>query len=111
MNAMVWISALLACLLAGCATHREERWAAPEFSEPTLTEADAIDIVLADIQRRGEDPGREQCSAEKTGEGWSVKAWHIYYPDNVGVSRFVPGGFAIYSLSREGEILGIRPGR
>ena len=75
------------------------------------TEAEAISIVRADIQRHGGNPHDEECSARLTDEGWYVTAWHIMYPDNVGSSRFVPGGFTDYLVSREGGILKTLPGK
>jgi len=61
--------------------------------------------VLADIQKHGGNPHDEECSARLTDEGWYVTAWHIMYPNNVGSSRFVPGGFTDYVVSRDGRIL------
>jgi hypothetical protein len=74
-------------------------------------EADAIAVVLADVQRRGGDPHREECSAARRDGRWYVTAWHIWYPDNTGSSRFVPGGFTTYIVSDDGKILEAQPGR
>ena len=45
---------------------------------------------------------------EKRKKGWSVTAWHIWYPNNNGSSRFVPGGS--YLLGEDGKILEKIPG-
>jgi hypothetical protein len=78
--------------------------------KPITTEADAIAVVLADIQRRGGDPHREECSAKQMDGEWYVTAWHIWYPRNKGSSRFVPGGFTTFVVSTDGEILKTMPG-
>jgi hypothetical protein len=102
-----------------------------------ITGAEAIAIVRADIRHRGGDPDREEYSASEsdhhaiqtemkelleqsridylaianTNEHWSVTARHIWYPNNQGSSRFVPGGFSDYYLSADGKILNTRGGR
>ena len=106
--------ALLTLLVAGCA-HRQDAQpptsSTPPVSKQVSTEADAIAVVLADIQRRGGDPKREECSAKKMDGDWWVTAWHIWYPSNKGDSRFVPGGFSTYVVSIDGKILRTLPGR
>ena len=102
---------LLAFLIAGCAHER----GAPPFAPPppgkqVKTAADAIAVVLADIQRRGGDPRREECSAVETNGFWEVTAWHVVYPHHTGASRFVPGGFTDYFVSHDGRILRTEPG-
>ena len=82
----------------------------PTVAKHVITENDAIGVVLADIKRRGGDPKLEECSATKTKDGWSVLAWHIMYPKNVGSSRFVPGGYTFYLVSTDGRIVGSFPG-
>jgi hypothetical protein len=66
--------------------------------------------VLEDIQRRGGDSRREECSAWKVDGDWWVTAWHIWYPHHQGSSRFVPGGFTTYVVSADGKILKTLPG-
>ena len=83
----------------------------PMVGKAVTTETDAIAVVLADIQRRGGDPRREECSAKKMDEDWWVMAWHIWYPHNTGSRRFVPGGYTIYVVSTEGMIVRTLPGR
>jgi hypothetical protein len=73
-------------------------------------EEEAIAVVLADVQRKGGDPHREECSAARIDGRWYVTAWYILYPDNTGSSRFVPGGFTTYILSNDGKILKVLPG-
>jgi hypothetical protein len=80
------------------------------MSKQIAKEADAVSVVLAEIQRRGGDPRREECSAKQLDEVWYVTAWHIRYPNNVGSSRFVPGGFTSYVVSTDGKILRTLPG-
>jgi hypothetical protein len=70
----------------------------------------AIAVVLADVKRKGGDPHREECSATRIDGRWYVTAWHIWYPDDTGSSRFVPGGFKTYILSNDGKILEVLPG-
>jgi len=111
MKAMLKISVLLAFLLAGCAGQRQAQPASPVVGKDATTQADAIAVVLADIQRRGGDPRREECSAKKMDGDWWVTAWHIWYPNNVGSSRFVPGGFTTYVVSTDGRIVRTLPGR
>ena len=105
--------ALLALLITGCAPRQDAQpptSSTPPASKPVSTEADAIAVVLADIQRRGGDPKRDECSAKKMDADWWVTAWHIWYPNNVGSSRFVPGGFTTYVVSTNGSILRTLPG-
>ena len=68
------------------------------------TEAQAAAVVLEAIRKRGGDPKLEECSAKEVKGEWWVTAWHIRYPKNSGGSRFVPGGFTTYVVSREGTI-------
>ena len=108
---MLYISVLFGLLVPACARQRQAQLPAPSLSKQVTTEADAIAVVLADIQRRGADPRREECSATKIDERWHVLAWHIWYPNNKGSSRFVPGGFTTYVVSTDGSILETLPGR
>jgi len=108
MKKTVCISVLLALLLSACADQRQAP--APPISRQVSTAADAIAIVLADIQQRGGDPQREECSARKVDGEWRVMAWHIWYPNNLGSSRFVPGGFTIFVVSIDGKIIRTLPG-
>jgi hypothetical protein len=82
----------------------------PTLSKQVSTGAEAIAIVLADIQRRGGDQKRQECSATKMDGDWWVTALHIWYPNEVGSSRFVPGGFTIYEVTTEGTMLRTLPG-
>jgi hypothetical protein len=109
MKAMLYISVMLTLLVTAC-TRQQHPQPPAQASKQVGTEVDAVAIVLADIQRRGGDPHREECSATKTGEGWDVTAWHIFYPTNKGSSRFVPGGFTDYTVSSDGKILKTMPG-
>jgi Clp amino terminal domain, pathogenicity island component len=86
-------------------------WLGWEAHVVRQAEADAIAVVLADVQRRGGDPHREECSAKRSDGRWYVTAWHIWNPDNTGSSRFVPGGFTMYIVSDDGKILEALPGR
>ena len=104
MSAMLYISILLALLLAACVQRQAQLPSLPVSKEIT-SEADAVAVVLADIQHRGADPRREECSAKKVDERWYVTAWHIWYPNNKGSSRFVPCGFTTYIVSTDGWIL------
>jgi hypothetical protein len=107
---MPYISVLFLLVVAGCARERHTQPPPPAVSKQVTTEAGAIAIVLADIQQRGSDPRREECSAKKMDGEWWVTAWHIWYPDNVGSSRFVPGGYTIYVVSTDGKIVRTLPG-
>jgi hypothetical protein len=108
MKALLYIPTVFVLLLSACA-HPQR----PQLSVPKQvnTEADAIAVVLADIQRRGGDPRREECSAKKFDDYWWVTAWHIIYPRNVGSSRFCPGGFTVYHVSTNASIIGTLPGQ
>lgn len=101
----------LILLLTACA-HRHHSPSPSPADGPgqVLTEADAIAVVLAKIQGEGGDPAREECSAQKTENGWRVIDWHIWYPAQSGSSRFVPGGFTTYLLGDDGKILKKIPG-
>ena len=110
MKAMLQISVLMALMLVACARQQHAHPLAPVVAKEVTTEADAIDVVLAAIQRRGADPRREECSAKMMDKGWYVTAWHIWYPKNKGSSRFVPGGFTTYVVSTNGSILETLPG-
>lgn len=110
MKAMLQISFVLALLFVACARQQSTQPPAATAVQQVSTEADAIAVVLADIQRRGGDPKREECSAKKMDGDWWVTAWHIWYPNNVGSSRFVPGGFTTYVVSTNGSILRTLPG-
>src|SRR4051812_24869617 len=110
MKAVYQILVLLTSLLSACARQQHPQPVLPLVSKQVTTEADAIAIVLADIQRHGGDPRREECSARKMDGDWSVTAWHIWYPHSVGSSRFVPGGFTIYVVDTDGKILKKLPG-
>lgn len=106
---------LFALLLSACARQQQVQPAPVQPAPPVagkqvFIQADAIAVVLADIQRRGGDPKREECSAVKDKRGWSVTAWHIWYPQNTGSSRFVPGGFTTYVVSDDGKIVEVQPG-
>ena len=94
---------------------RRELTSARSVSQTTTnrisTEADAIAVVLADVQRQGGDRERKECSAKHIDGNWWVTAWHISYPNNVGSSRFVPGGFTTYVVSTNGTILRTVPGK
>jgi hypothetical protein len=109
MKAMLYISVPFALLLGACAPQPSQP-SPPGVSKQVTTEADAIAVVLADIQRRGSDPRREECSAKRMDGDWWVTAWHILYTNNVGSSRFVPGGFTTFVVSTNGTILRTLPG-
>lgn len=111
MTSLLYISVLFSLLLVGCAHRHETKSLAPAVGEKVSTGADAIAVVLADIQRRGGDPKRVECSAKKVDGAWWVMAWHIWFPNNVGSSRFAPGGFTEYVVSTKGKILETLPGR
>lgn len=83
---------------------------APIIGKQITTKADAIAVVTAEIQRQGGDPKMVECSASKSEDGWRVTAWRICYPNNVGSSRFVPGGYTIYVVNIDGKIMDTRPG-
>jgi hypothetical protein len=110
MKAILPIPFLLALLLAACAHQQRASPSRPVGGRAIVSGADAIAVVLADIQRRGGDPRREECSAHPTDEGWWVTAWHIFHPHHKGDRRFVPGGFTDYIVSRDGRILKTLPG-
>jgi hypothetical protein len=75
------------------------------------TAEQANEIVRRHIQRSGGDPTREEISALWHNGAWHVTAWRIWYPNNMGASRFVPGGHTSYVLSRDGRIIDTIPGR
>jgi hypothetical protein len=105
--------ALLTLIVTACARREDAQPSAGAASAAVRrvsTGAEAIAVVLADIQRRGGDPKREECSARKVDDDWQVTAWHIWYPDNKGSSRFVPGGFTTYIVATNGAILQTLPG-
>jgi len=110
MRAILQVAVLFALLLGGCASPQHALAPSPVPAKQVTTEADAIGVVLADFQRRGGDPQREECSATRSDEGWHVTAWHMWYPHRKGSSRFVPGGFTIYVVSTDGGILSVMPG-
>jgi hypothetical protein len=110
MKAMLYISVLFTLLRAACAPQRQAQPLPSVVSKQVTKGADAIAVVLADIQRRGGDPHREECSAKKMDGDWWVTAWHIWYPNNKGDSRFVPGGFTDYIVSTDGKIVRTLPG-
>ena len=110
MKAMPHISVVLALLFVACARQQSTQPPAATVVQHVSTEADAIAVVLADIQRHGGDPRREECSAKRMDGDWWVTAWHIWYPNNVGSSRFVPGGFTTYVVSTNGSVLRTLPG-
>jgi len=99
----------LALLLSACVRPEQPQPSAVVVKQVN-TESEAIAVVLADIQRRGCDPHREKCSATKTAGGWYVTAWHIFQPTNTGSSRFAPGGFTDYVITKDGRILEAIPG-
>lgn len=102
---------LLVLLLgAACARQQYAQRLEPAVGRQITTENEAIAVVLEEIERRGDDPERYECNARPSEKGWMVVAWRIIYPENVGASRFVPGGFTSYLVSPEGEILMRRPG-
>jgi hypothetical protein len=103
---------VLAYVVAGCAHESSKSPFAivPPAATLIRTEAEAIAVVRADFARRGADPKQEEWSAIKDGERWLVNAWHIFYPANVGESRFVPGGFMMYIVSSDGKIVRTIPG-
>ena len=107
MKATLRVLVLLAWFVAvaGC-----QQTVKPDTSRQVNKEADAIAVVLADIRRNGGDPDREECSARKTDEGWWVTAWYIFYPTNVGSSRFASGGFTDYLVNKDGRIVKKIPG-
>jgi len=107
---MIYISVIVALFLSACARQQHTQLPASVAGKQITTEADAIAVVLADIQRRGGDSRREECSAKKMDGDWWVTAWHIWYPNNVGSSRFVPGGFTDYVVSTNGKIVRTLPG-
>jgi hypothetical protein len=109
-KALLRILVLLAGLLAGCARQQVAQGPTGVVSRHITTEAEAIGVVVADIQRRGGDPRREECSAKQMDGKWYVTAWHIWYPDNKGSNRFVPGGFTSYVVGTDGRILETMPG-
>ena len=41
---------------------------------------------------------------------WHVTSWHIFYPNNTGSSRFVPGGHTTYIVTPDGHITNTIPG-
>lgn len=82
----------------------------PAPGEPIDSEAEAIAVVLAEIQRSGDDSERVECSASLIENRWLVNALFIYYPENKGDQRFVPGGFTTYIVSKDGVILETLPG-
>lgn len=100
----------LILLVTACARIQQAEPTSPAAGRPVTTEADAVAVVVADIQRRGGNPRREEISATKREEDWWVTAWHIWYPRNVGASRFVPGGFTTYVLRQDGTISKVVPG-
>ena len=110
MKSLLQIVAVLVLFLGGCAHRRETRALVPPVTKQVTTEAGAIAIVVADIEQRGGNARREECSAQMMDGDWWVTAWHILYPNNVGSSRFVPGGFTTYVVSTDGRILRTLPG-
>lgn len=108
----VLISFLL--LIVGCGSNDrgqpKPQAAAISRSASIQTADDAISVVRRDIKRRGHDPNGAEFHASQTGTNWSVTAWHIWYPNNTGSSRFVPGGFTSYTVSNDGKINGTIPG-
>lgn len=99
---------LLTPLIVGCAhphTAQPSASSTPRVNKQVSTEAQSVAVVVADMQRRGSDPSQEECSAKRIDGDWWVTAWHIWYPKNVGSSRFVPGGFTTYVVSTDGKIM------
>ncbi|HEX8295504.1 MAG TPA: hypothetical protein VF593_04350 [Chthoniobacteraceae bacterium] len=70
----------------------------------------AVAVVRRATKRRGRDPNASEYHARRIDNEWSVLAWHIWYPENSGESRFVPGGFTSYTVSDAGKILQVMPG-
>ena len=103
------VFSLLALLLSAC-VRQEHAKPSSVVVKQVNSESEAIAVVLADIQHRGGDPRREECSAIKTDRGWDVTAWHIFNPTNTGSSRFAPGGFTDYAITKDGRILEAIPG-
>jgi hypothetical protein len=137
MRAVLLLQILL-MLLVGCAHRQYSKPAVAKAGEKVITGHEAVAIVQAYIQSHGGDLSKKEWSASKIDvqgieaemrkllgeeystiqsdeswkeECWLVTAWHIWYPNNQGSSRFVPGGFTSYFLSADGKILKIRGGR
>src|SRR5689334_3701687 len=96
---------LLSLALAGCARPKPPAAAATEMDAHTISEAEAVAVVLKDIELRGGDPRGEVCSAMASDDGWRVLVQHIYYPEKKGNARFVFGGHSFYDVSSDGRIL------
>ena len=109
-RAMFHILLLLLLIFTACARRQYSQPPAPLVIKPVTADTEAIAIVLAYIQQRGGDPSREECSVKKMDGEWWVTAWHIWYPKEVGSSRFVPGGFTVYAVSTDGKIIRTMPG-
>jgi hypothetical protein len=101
-------------LLAGCGlpdrvSSANSAAAIPSSARIQTAEA-AIAVVRRATKRRGRDPNASEYHARRIDNEWSVLAWHIWYPENSGESRFVPGGFTSYTVSDAGTILRVMPG-
>ena len=108
----VLISFLL--LLAGCVSHdrisSKPHAAAIPRDARIQTADDAIAVIRRATKSRGCDPNASEYHANRSGKDWFVTAWHIWYPNNTGSSRFVPGGYTAYTVSHDGKILATMPG-
>ena len=71
----------------------------------------AVGLVSNELQRLGEDPVEYEYSAKLIDDQWNITAYRIFYPENKGSSRFVPGGFTMYIISTNGVILKTIPGK
>jgi hypothetical protein len=110
MKVTLQIAALTVLFITACAPQQRAQPPAPVIGRQVDTEAEAVAVVLADVQCRGGDPRKEECSAKLMDGNWHVVAWHIWYPNNTGSSRFVPGGFTVYVVSTDGRIIKTLPG-
>ena len=105
--------ASIALLLPGCSPHDSRQSKASAAAIPTArikTADDAIAVVRRTIKRNSGDPNGSEYHVTQRGGQWHVMAWRIMYPNNPGAGRFVPGGFTIYTISTEGQIIEIMPG-
>jgi hypothetical protein len=95
----------------GCAV--EPRRDSPPPTKPTgsvRSPKHAVGVIQRHIWKAGRDPTREEITATWRGGEWHVMSWHIFYRNNKGVSRFVPGGFTSYTVNPDGRVTSIMPG-